>query len=289
MVRSPWDVARELHVAAEISSYRMNVSKGWSKQMMSLGDRLSRDHQRATRDFLIDFRGAVAIARTPAGLQDSLASFYVGLANQGETASGLEKAARAIAFKLSARLQERPGLGLTADQMQVVREECAAIPFEMETITARLNSEVLSLISSGFSDDPTFQLIAWGSQRAAYLFAFAAYESFVRRICQAQRRDASYRIAMGRMQEAISDTFDKETMNTCWQSRGILLGMLIRHSLVHNAGRESDDLRNMNPPHGLLMDRSDKMLHIMPCDTAALVKSVELAARALLNRALGGR
>jgi hypothetical protein len=111
------------------------------------------------------------------------------------------------------------------------------------------------------------QIAIWGSQRLAYGALYYAYEDLVKRTIRTMPGGEilSLRRAPD-IAEAIKTIFSPEARDNCWSDPAIVAARNVRHALVHNGGRLTDDLRRNHPKITIVDDE----LHIMAPDTIDL-------------------
>lgn len=116
--------------------------------------------------------------------------------------------------------------------------------------------------------EPEFRLSIWGSQRLCFAAVYFAYEDFLARCFRMSASQPDYRLDNGFSQE-FRDQFGATLRDLCWSDPQINVARLTRTALVHNGGRLTSDLKQLNN-HGLKLHGQD--IQIFPAFTQSLYK-----------------
>jgi hypothetical protein len=118
------------------------------------------------------------------------------------------------------------------------------------------------------------QFVLWGSQRLCYGAVYYAYEDFLTRCVALAKSEPDYRMPRrNEFTRDVGDAFGEQVRNRVWCDPVVNAARLVRHALVHNGGRITDEL--LTATHGLEVVEGE--LQIMAPDTSTL--STELKDR----------
>jgi hypothetical protein len=132
-------------------------------------------------------------------------------------------------------------------------------------------------------EEPEFQLAVWGSQRIGYGSIYHAYENFIRECMAAALGRPEYKAhRLHRLARDARRLFGARITDDCLLSESVTIARLVRNTLAHNAGRESESLKRL--PHGLAVENG--ILQILASDNRRLFDLLKTRAYRLARKAV---
>jgi hypothetical protein len=129
-----------------------------------------------------------------------------------------------------------------------------------------------------------FRLSIWGSQRISYGAIYHTYEDFVRECIRLALGRTKYK-PRGGITALVADAgqqFGPQLADDCLNAQEMKIARLVRNSLAHSGGKETDELKKIQ--HGILVE--DDVLQIMAPDTRRLFHLLKERAYKLVEKAI---
>jgi hypothetical protein len=129
-----------------------------------------------------------------------------------------------------------------------------------------------------------FRLSIWGSQRISYGAIYHTYEDFVRECIGLAMGTSTYR-PRGGTRRLVADAgqhFGSQIAGDCLNAPEMRIARLVRNSLAHNGGKETNELKKVK--HGIVVE--DDVLQIMAPDTRRLFHLLKERTYKLVEKAI---
>lgn len=133
-------------------------------------------------------------------------------------------------------------------------------------------------------EEAEFQLAVWGSQRIAYGSIYHAYENFVRECMAIALGRPEYKAhRLNRLARDARRLFGATITRNCLLAESVTIARLVRNTLAHNAGRETENLKRL--PHGLVIENG--IIQILASDNRRLFDLLKRRAYRIARKAIG--
>jgi hypothetical protein len=260
--------SRRFEIEPAWEDYRIALTRGWAKHLYSIMPRGNRLRPIAF-DLVGDLRYISMTASLPSQLAMQLSAFAGGFAREDVTPSIAKTVADAIATRLAGRLAACGKL--TESAMTEIRGECMMIRQEVAAAASKTPVVTTEAVWRDYLENKGFQFGVWGIQRICFAAAFNAYDNFLTRCVSVALGRPNFRRKSPEKFEAALDHFGTDAAKILWLDNAVEVPRMIRHSLSHCGGRETDELRQVN--HGLPVH--DGYIQITASHNAKLLRVIE--------------
>jgi hypothetical protein len=259
---------REYVVDQNYNSYRSFFDHEWAKVISAeaTGPELSQ----LVFDLTAGWKGAANTSMLPWLIIHTLKNFATGYSNHTPTET--EKWIDAM----FAWLEREIGCSLSLEQQERMR---TAADKTRKDILEQKRLNPLQFNEQEVWDSmlqlSEFRISVISCLRITYAAVYYCYEDFVTSCYRLLRPTKGFRISRT-FCDKLSSVYSPATANDVWQHDEVRLPRLVRHAIVHNGARETDELKRMQNPIGVV----DGMLQITPSVLRIAFNS--LKGRALL-------
>lgn len=264
-----------------LESYRTFFDHTWADRFVTLtGDTKLDD---AAFSLCINWKAAANTHLVPWFTVTGLSQFAHGVLT-GHDPLG-KKLIDALAHRLPAEMGDSMRHMQRKKLAEVIHrignEVCSALETAKEHVVPTADSYWQSFISAPESHE--FRLIIWGSQRICYSAIYHAYEDFVRECIGLGMGHSTYRSSRAKKMLADAETVFGPTLAAeCLGCKEVRIARLVRNSLAHNGGRETDELKRVR--HGIQVEGG--VLQIMAPDNRAIFDELKSKALNLAEQAV---
>ncbi len=247
-------LVKEMTIDVRLDSYRSFFDHAWAASMMT------RANGTPVYPFIFDLCVAWR------GIANTFALPFITVGMFTAFSKGLSKAHEPFGNQLL-RLTSETLIGRMGDSLNSTKRK------KLQSILSDIYQKTKSAVDNheldidrdklwdNLLDKYEMQVAVWGSQRLAYGALYYSYEDFLIRCVKLQFKVNKYRIKRGeKANEDFARAFGDEGCRYCWQDRDVQIARETRNCLVHNGGRQTDALKDLEPD---IQVGDDLELHLM--------------------------
>jgi hypothetical protein len=143
--------------------------------------------------------------------------------------------------------------GISRKIRRTIAKRISAIATEFREQRAKIELQMpIDEIWQNFYRDDGYVQGVWSSQRVAFLAFYNEYEAFLIQCAKEALGKTSFRITdkgdKKEFYDLLRSKFDTNILDICWLHSEINIARVVRNSLSHSGGKETDDLKGLN--HG---------------------------------------
>ena len=274
-------ITQTIVIDERLESYRTFFDHVWAEKIgkLAAGTKL----ESPVFNLRINWKAAANTCVVPWLICTTVSGFSAGFA------MGREPFAAQMVSACAKRLPaEMPGLSnmrrkeLSVAVKKIGTDLMALLAQQADESAVNANEMWTTLLNGAAQSE--FRLSIWGSQRISYGAIYHAYEDFVRECIGLGLGRAKYK-PRGGTKELVADAgqhFGPQIADACLNSPDVKIARLVRNSLAHNGGKETDELKKVQ--HGILVE--DNVLQIMAPDTRRLFYVLKERAYKLVEKAI---
>jgi hypothetical protein len=261
---------RHIQIDPELNSYQGYMPDEWAKA--TLGPiKQGTVLERLLLDLALAWRTAAYTAQMPATAVRATHAAAVGRGTYASPDSSVVSLTDKIIAELS---QKVPEFFENGSLRARVTEALATITDEFRERTTKVREDFpIEPMWKDFLQEIAFKLSLWSSQRVTFVAFYNAYEVFLVDCLKVATGATSLRTPMEEFRVGLRTAFRRNVADPCWFHREINLARLVRHALIHNGGRLTEDLKKQQ--HEIVL--IDDELQIQPKDNLQMLRRLRAA------------